>query len=73
LLNMPIFHLLPNDFRTADGAAGKGVPVGQYDKNAKLTQSYASLVSKLTGAAGSNGKARDAGSRLSRIFSIGKK
>jgi pilus assembly protein CpaE len=73
LLNMPIFHLLPNDFRTADGAAGKGVPVGQYDKNAKLTQSYASLVSKLTGVAGSNGKARDAGSRLSRIFSIGKK
>ena len=73
LLNMPIFHLLPNDFRTADGAAGKGVPVGRYDKNAKLTQSYASLVSKLTGVAGSNGKARDTGSRLSRIFSIGKK
>jgi pilus assembly protein CpaE len=73
LLNMPIFHLLPNDFKTADGAASKGVPVGQYDKNARLTQSYASLVSKLTGVAGSNGKARDAGSRLSRIFSIGKK
>lgn len=73
LLNMPIFHLLPNDFRTADGAAGKGVPVGQYDKGARLTQSYASLVSKLTGVAGANGKARDAGSRLSRIFSIGKK
>jgi pilus assembly protein CpaE len=73
LLNMPIFHLLPNDFRTADGAASKGVPVGQYDKGARLAQSYASLVSKLTGVAGSNGKARDAGSRLSRIFSIGKK
>ena len=73
LLNLPIFHLLPNDFRTADGAASKGVPVGQYDKSSRLTQSYVSLVSKLTGAAGSNGKARDAGSRLSRIFSIGKK
>ena len=73
LLNMPIFHLLPNDFRTADGAASKGVPIGQYDKGARLAQSYASLISKLTGVAGSNGKARDAGSRLSRIFSIGKK
>jgi pilus assembly protein CpaE len=74
LLNMPIFHLLPNDFRTSDGAVSKGVPVGRYDKNARLTQSYASLVSKLTGAgAGMNGKGRDAGSRLSRIFSIGKK
>jgi pilus assembly protein CpaE len=73
LLNMPIFHLLPNDFRTADGAVSKGVPVGQYDKSARLAQSYASLVSKLTGVAGSNGKARDAGSRFSRIFSIGKK
>jgi hypothetical protein len=47
--------------------------VGQYDKNARLTQSYAQLVSKLTGAASANGKARDGGSRLSRIFSIGKK
>jgi pilus assembly protein CpaE len=73
LLNMPIFHLLPNDFRTADGAASKGVPIAQYDKSARLAQSYATFVSKLTGAAGSNGKARDAGSRLSRIFSIGKK
>ena len=73
LLNMPIFHLLPNDFRTADGAASKGVPVGQYDKGSRLAQSYVSLVSKLTGVAGTNGKARDAGSRLSRIFSIGKK
>lgn len=73
LLNTPIFHLLPNDFKTADGAASRGVPVGQYDKNARLTQSYASFVSKLTGAASANGKARDGGSRLSRIFSIGKK
>jgi pilus assembly protein CpaE len=73
LLNMPIFHLLPNDFRTADGAASKGIPVGQYDKNARLAQSYASLVSKLTGATSVNGKARDGVSRLSRIFSIGKK
>jgi pilus assembly protein CpaE len=73
LLNMPIFHLLPNDFKTADGASSKGIPVAQYDENARLTHSYASLVSKLTGAAGTNGKARDGGSRLSRIFSIGKK
>jgi hypothetical protein len=71
---MPIFHLLPNDFRTSDGAVSRGVPVGRYDRNARLTQSYASLVSKITGAAaGSNGKSREAGSRLSRIFSIGKK
>jgi pilus assembly protein CpaE len=73
LLNLPIFHLLPNDFRTSDGAVSKGVPVGRYDKNARLTQSYAQLVTKLTGNANTNGKAREAGSRLSRIFSIGKK
>lgn len=73
LLNMPIFHLLPNDFRTSDGAMSKGVPVGRYDKTARLTQSYASLVSKLTGAASANGKGRETGSRLSRIFSIGKR
>jgi pilus assembly protein CpaE len=73
LLNMPIYHLLPNDFRTADGAVSKGVPVGRYDKNARLTQSYASLVSKLTGASSVNGKGREPASRLSRIFSIGKK
>ncbi|HTK49981.1 MAG TPA: hypothetical protein VL328_18505 [Gemmatimonadaceae bacterium] len=74
LLNMPIFHLLPNDFKTSDGAVSKGVPVGRYDRNARLTQSYASLVSKLTGTgSGTNGKGRDASSRLSRIFSIGKR
>ena len=73
LLNMPIFHLLPNDFRTSDGAVSKGVPVGRYDKNARLTQSYSQLVAKLTGLASSNGKGRDAGSRISRIFSIGKR
>jgi pilus assembly protein CpaE len=72
LLNLPIFHLLPNDFRTADGAVSKGVPVGRYDKTSRLAQSYAQLVTKLTGAGGANGKARE-GSRLSRIFSIGKK
>jgi pilus assembly protein CpaE len=75
LLNQPIFHLLPNDFRTSDGAVSKGVPVGRYDKNSRLTQSYAALVAKLTGTGKSatNGKGREAGSRLSRIFSIGKK
>src|SRR5687767_761076 len=73
LLNLPIFHLLPNDFRTADGAASKGVPVGRYDKSSKLSQSYVSLVTKLTGVGSMNGKAQGAGSRLSRIFSIGKK
>jgi len=73
LLNLPIFHLLPNDFRTADGAVSKGVPVGRYDKSSRLAQSYLSLVTKLTGAGSTNGKSRDAGSRLSRIFSIGKK
>lgn len=73
LLNMPIFHLLPNDFKTADGAVGKGVPVARYDKGSRLTQSYEVLQAKLTGAASSNGKARR-GSRLSRIFSMkGKK
>ena len=72
LLNMPIFHLLPNDFKTADGAVSKGVPVGRYDKNSKLTQSYATLQSKLTGIGNTNGKARET-SRLGRIFSIGKK
>jgi pilus assembly protein CpaE len=72
LLNLPIFHLLPNDFRTADGAVSKGVPVGRYDKTSRLAQSYAQLVTKLTGAGSANGKARE-GSRLSRIFSIGKK
>jgi pilus assembly protein CpaE len=73
LLNMPIFHLLPNDFRTSDGAVSKGVPVARYDKNARLTQSYAQLVAKLTGLGSANGKAREANSRLSRIFSIGKR
>jgi len=74
LLNLPIFHLLPNDFRTSDGAVSKGIPVGRYDRTARLTQSYASLVSKITGAtANTNGRSREAGSRLSRIFSIGKK
>jgi pilus assembly protein CpaE len=74
LLNLPIFHLLPNDFRTSDGAVSKGIPVGRYDRTARLTQSYASLVSKITGAAANtNGRSREAGSRLSRIFSIGKK
>jgi pilus assembly protein CpaE len=73
LLNMPIFHLLPNDFRTSDGAVSKGVPVSRYDKNARLTQSYAQLVAKLTGLGSTNGKAREASSRLSRIFSIGKR
>jgi len=73
LLNLPIFHLLPNDFRTADGATSKGVPVARYDKSSRLAQSYASLVSKLTGVAGANGKSRDASSRLRSIFSIGKK
>jgi pilus assembly protein CpaE len=73
LLNMPIFHLLPNDFRTSDGAVSKGVPVGRYDRNARLTQSYAQLVSKLTGVGSANGKGREGSSRLSRIFSIGKR
>jgi pilus assembly protein CpaE len=73
LLNLPIFHLLPNDFRTADGAMGKGIPVARYDKSTRLAQSYGSLVNKLTGVAGANGKARDASSRLRSIFSIGKK
>jgi pilus assembly protein CpaE len=73
LLNLPIFHLLPNDFRTADGAVSKGIPVGRYDKSSRLAQSYVSLVAKLTGAASANGKSRDAGSRLRSIFSIGKK
>jgi pilus assembly protein CpaE len=73
LLNMPIFHLLPNDFRTSDGAVSKGVPVGRYDKSSRLTQSYAQLVAKLTGLANANGKSRETTSRLSRIFSIGKR
>ncbi|MEO6528477.1 MAG: hypothetical protein ABIP93_17805 [Gemmatimonadaceae bacterium] len=74
LLNLPIFHLLPNDFRTSEGAVSKGVPVGRYDKSARLSQSYAALASKLTGSGpSSNGKSREAGSRLSRLFSIGKK
>ena len=73
LLNMPIFHLLPNDFRTSDGAVSKGVPVSRYDKNARLTQSYAQLVAKLTGSGSANGKSRETTSRLSRIFSIGKR
>jgi pilus assembly protein CpaE len=73
LLNLPVFHLLPNDYRTADGASSKGVPVGRYDKSSRLAQSYVSLVSKLSGAGTTNGKSRDVRSRLSRIFSIGKK
>jgi len=73
LLNMPIFHLLPNDYRASDGAVSKGIPVGRYDKNSRLTQSYVQLAAKLTGLGSTNGKAREAGSRLSRIFSIGKK
>ena len=73
LLNMPIFHLLPNDFRTSDGAVSKGVPVARYDKNSRLTQSYSQLVAKLTGFTSTNGKGRDAGSRIGRIFSIGKR
>lgn len=73
LLNMPLFHLLPNDFRTADGAVSKGIPVGRYDKASRLTQSYASLAVKLTGAKSSNGKPLSPGSRLSRIFSRGRK
>jgi pilus assembly protein CpaE len=73
LLNMPIFHLLPNDYRTSDGAVSKGVPVGRYDKNARLTQSYTQLAAKLTGLGNANGKSRETTSRLSRIFSIGKR
>jgi pilus assembly protein CpaE len=75
LLNRPIFHLLPNDFKASDGAVSKGIPVARYDKNSRLTHSYATLAGKLTGtgAGASNGKGRETGSRLSRIFSIGKK
>ncbi|HEV7990654.1 MAG TPA: P-loop NTPase [Gemmatimonadaceae bacterium] len=73
LLNMPLYHLLPNDFRTADGAVSKGVPVARYDKSSRLTESYAALAMKLTGAKSANGKAATTGSRLSRIFSIGRK
>ncbi|MDB4882170.1 MAG: hypothetical protein JWL95_936 [Gemmatimonadetes bacterium] len=72
LLNLPIFHLLPNDFKTADGAASKGLPVGRYDRSSRLNQSFSALQAKLTGVGGKNGKSRQ-GSRLSRIFSIGKK
>lgn len=78
LLNQPVFHLLPNDYRTADGAASKGVPVNRYDKGSRLAQSYVSLVGKLTGVAGvphaqGNGARQGAAARLSRIFSIGRK
>jgi len=75
LLNRQIYHLLPNDFRTSEGAVSKGVPVARYDKGSRLTQSYAALAAKLAGTshASTNGKRREVGSRLGRIFSIGKK
>ena len=75
-LNRPVFHLLPNDFKTAEGAVSKGAPLAEYDKSSRLTQSYSTLARKLTGAPhdpSSNGKERGAGTRLGRIFSIGKK
>ncbi len=75
-LKRPIFHLLPNDFKSAEGAVSKGMPLAQFEKSSRLTQSYASLAKKIAGVThdvSTNGSGGGASSRLGRIFSIGKR
>ena len=49
VLKCEVFWKLPNDYRTSAGALMKGIPVAEFDPNAKLAWSYAQLAAKLAG------------------------
>lgn len=74
VLEREIFFRIPNDYRTSTGAINKGVPVVEYDAASPLSRSFANLTAKLGGATASvdaNGNGQ--GSRLGRIFGMGRK
>ena len=76
VLKRPVFCSLPNDYQTSAAALTRGIPVLTHAAGSSLAAGYGGLAGKITGdgAAGANGKnGTAAGSRLGRIFSIGRK
>ncbi|HET7456666.1 MAG TPA: P-loop NTPase [Gemmatimonadaceae bacterium] len=77
VLKREIYFKLPNDYQTAAGALTKGVPVAEHDPESHLAWGYSSLASRIEGAPTTTAELRAAnrsnGSRLGRLFSIGRK
>ena len=81
VLKREVFYSLPNDYQTSASALTRGVPVLAHAASSALAAGYGGLASHVSGdhAAVGNGKKNGAkngaasGSRLSRIFSIGRK
>jgi pilus assembly protein CpaE len=76
VLKRSVFFALPNDYQTLAAALTRGVPVLTHAASSPIAASYGALATKLTGdQANGNGKKHGSsgGSRLGRIFSIGRK
>jgi len=76
VLKRSVFFALPNDYQTLAAALTRGVPVLTHAASSPIAASYGALATKLTGdQANGNGKKNgtSGGSRLGRIFSIGRK
>ena len=81
VLKREVFYSLPNDYQTSAAALTRGVPVLTHAANSPLASGYGGLAGHVSGdhPAVGNGKKNGAtngasgGSRLSRIFSIGRK
>jgi pilus assembly protein CpaE len=76
VLKRDVYFSVPNDYQTSAAALTRGVPVLSQSASSALASSYGTLAARLTGgdSAGGNGKhGTTSGSRLGRIFSIGRK
>jgi pilus assembly protein CpaE len=75
LLDRPVFHSLPNDYKSALASQTRGVTVAAHDPSSKLAESYAGLAAKLSGSptAPLNGKGAPSGSRIGRFLGFGKR
>ena len=76
VLKREVFFSLPNDYQTSAAALTRGVPVLSYAPSSSLSGSYSALAARIAGdgfAKGNGKNGHGSGSRLSRIFSIGRK
>jgi pilus assembly protein CpaE len=82
VLGCEIFFRIPNDYRTSAAALTRGVPVAEQDAASGLARSYVALASRLDGGTdsplrdqsnGSRSNGGRNGSRLGRLFSLGRK
>ena len=78
VLKRPVFFSLPNDYQTSAAALTRGIPVLAYAGTSTIAGAYGGLAGKIVGddhAAGNGSKKNGtaSGSRLGRIFSIGRK